>query len=338
MLSNAGVQSSKLEITASMFDHPNPSAFQAIFFKLLELLNKEQTNQELRDCWPVLERKQEAEFRRKVVGLLKLYQKDHPEDLPYTNPSLFQSPGGRKFIVFLNKFTSFVVKVLVLKNDMILHKPIVKKGFKVLRKKLYWNLTVKAEDSLKEAVEDQEEIQRMEIKAKTTGMQVLKKYGDYKKRLEELEQRPTETEEESPTENLDMFDQKCQYVNKTFNELVDSSREIKKSFDIIEYVCDEGVEKPVLNLLELPPSYLASNLTTSFQSLLNAALLTTKRVIKPDISLPNISLDNEEVKQTLASLQAVQEELVNNKGLAREAVGKMLEKSQKIVSLSFFTF
>ena len=317
-----------------MFDHPNPTAFQAIFFKLLELLNKEQTNQELRDCFPVLEKKQEAEFRRKVVGLLKLHQKDHPEDLPYTNPSLFQSPGGRKFIIFLNKFTSFVLKVLVLKNDMILHKPNVKRGLKLLRKKCFFNLAVKAEDSLTEAVEDQEEMKKMETKAKTTGLQVLRKHEDYRKQLEELETRPTETEEKSSAESLGMFDQKCQVVKESFDELVESSGEIKKSFEVIEYVCDDGVDKPVLNLLELPPSYLSSNLTTSFQSLLSAALLTTERVIKPDLSLPNINLDVEEVKQITASLQAVQEELLNNKSLAKEAVGKMLEKSQKMVSLA----
>ena len=132
-----------------------------------------------------------------------------------------------------------------------------------------------------------------------------------------------------------MFDQKCKVVKESFDELVESSGEIKKSFEVIEYVCDDGVDKPVLNLLELPPSYLSSNLTTSFQSLLSAALLTTERVIKPDLSLPNINLDVEEVKQITASLQAVQEELLNNKSLAKEAVGKMLEKSKKMVSFAF---
>ena len=318
-----------------MFDHPNPAAFHAIFFKLLELLNKELTNTELRDCWPVLDKKQEAEFRRKVVGLLKLYQKDHPEDLPYTNPSLFQSPGGRKFIIFLNKFTSFVVKTLVSKSEMIMHKPTVKRGFKQLRKKLLWNLTVKAEDSLAEAVEDQEEIQKIEMKAKTTGTQVLMIYSDYKKRLEELEQTTTETGEETSTESLEIFDQKCQFVKTTFEELVSASREIKTSFDIIEYVSDEGVVKPVLNLLELPPSYLSSNLPTSFQSLLGTALLAAEKVLSAKTALPDINLDSAEVKMILANLQAVQEELVNNRGLAKVAVGKMLEESQKIVSLSF---
>ena len=317
-----------------MFDHPNPTAFHAIFFKLLELLNKELTNQELRDCWPVLDKKQEAEFRRKVVGLLKLYQKDYPEDLPYTNPSLFQSPGGRKFIIFLNKFTSFVVKVLVMKNDLILHKPTVKKGFRQLRKKLLLNLAVKAEDSLKEAVEDQEEIQKMELKAKHSGMQVLRNYNDYKKRLEEMEHIPTETEEESSPESLEIFDQKCQFVKNSFQELVEASREIQNSFDIIEYVSDDTVQKPVLNLLELPPSYLGSSLTTSFQSLLGTALVAAERVLSVDTALPNISLEKEEVKQILANLQAVQEELINNKGLAKDAVGKMVEESRKMVSLS----
>lgn len=61
---------------------------------MLNLLNQEKTKTDFRDCWLILDKKQEAEFRRKVVNTVKEYQKEFPLDLPYTNPSLFQSPGG----------------------------------------------------------------------------------------------------------------------------------------------------------------------------------------------------------------------------------------------------
>ena len=72
---------------------------------------------EFRDCWPILDKRQKAEFRRKVVLLIREYQKDFPTDLPYTNPSLFQSPGGRKFVAFLHVFSNFVVKVSIEKYE-----------------------------------------------------------------------------------------------------------------------------------------------------------------------------------------------------------------------------
>ena len=333
---SSGLQSSKLEISNSMFDHPNPSAFQRVFYKLFEILNKEHVTKELRDCWPVLDKKQEAEFRRQVAGLVKVYQKDYPEDLPYTNPSLFQSPGGRKFIVFLNKFTSFVLKSQLSKNEMILHRPAVKRSQKQLRKRLFSNLAIKGEDSLKEAVEDQEEAQKVERKAKSTGESLMRKYGEYKKRLEALkpleEQIEGEDSTEPDNESLREFDDKCTLVKDTFQDLLQVSSSLKKSFDVIEYVSGDSGEKVGLNLLELPSSSLSSSLSTSYQHLLTTALQCSEKVLTGKRDLPSWGQDNQDLRQILDSLKVVEEDLISNKRLAGSAVDKLQAVSQTIVS------
>ena len=77
-----------------MFDHSNPSGFQQIFHYLLQLLHKDKSNQEFRDCWPILDKKQEADFRRRVASMIKDFQKDHPDELPYCNPSIVWTGAG----------------------------------------------------------------------------------------------------------------------------------------------------------------------------------------------------------------------------------------------------
>ena len=94
-----------------MFDHANPSGFQHVFHFLLKILSKEKSSQEFRDCWPILDKKQEAEFRRKVVTLVKEVQGTIiTAPLPQINPALFMSPGGPKFKTFLSNLSSQVTQ------------------------------------------------------------------------------------------------------------------------------------------------------------------------------------------------------------------------------------
>ena len=136
-----------------MFDHSNTPGFQQVFHFLLQLINKEKSDQEFRDCWPILDKKQEADFRRRVSSMIKALQKDHPDELPYCNPSLFQQPGGRKFIGFLSKFTTFVLLCLV-RSDEILLKTSPKRP--LMRKLCFKNLVNNTQRIYEEAFKDQE--------------------------------------------------------------------------------------------------------------------------------------------------------------------------------------
>ena len=156
---------SQVPLTQSMFDHSNPGGFHQVFYFLFNHLNPDKTKAEFRDCWPILDKKQEAEFRRKVVNLLKDYQKENPLDLPYTNPSLFQSPGGRKFVAFLEVFSSFVMKMYIGKfDDTLLSKPVTKNN--KVRKVCFTALVKGEKKALDNAVKDQASIKEVERDSK----------------------------------------------------------------------------------------------------------------------------------------------------------------------------
>ena len=98
-----------VSLTRNTFDHSNPVAFQQVFHFLLSQIVPARVKAECRDCWPILDKKQEAEFRRKVVMLVKEVQGTLiTAPLPQVNPALFMSPGGHKFKAFLSNLATQV--------------------------------------------------------------------------------------------------------------------------------------------------------------------------------------------------------------------------------------
>ena len=83
--------------------------FQIIYF-LFSVLDPAECHARFRPCWPVVERKQEADFRRAVSAWYKELQADNKSVLPMVNVSIFQTPGGnKKFVNFVHEFSRFVV-------------------------------------------------------------------------------------------------------------------------------------------------------------------------------------------------------------------------------------
>ena len=98
-------------LNRNTFDHSNPVAFQQVLHFLFSQLVPDRAKAEFRDCWPILDKKQEAEFRRKVVTLVKEVQGTIiTAPLPQINPALFMSPGGPKFKTFLSNLSSQVTQ------------------------------------------------------------------------------------------------------------------------------------------------------------------------------------------------------------------------------------
>ncbi|TRY80495.1 hypothetical protein TCAL_08849 [Tigriopus californicus] len=101
----------------ALFIHPQPVAFQEIMHFLMGVLlgTDTQRKQFFHEIWPILEKKQEAEFRKKVFQYYKQLQLQHKDDLPMVNVSLLQTPGGPKFINFMHQFSQFVLKTEILR-------------------------------------------------------------------------------------------------------------------------------------------------------------------------------------------------------------------------------
>ncbi|XP_039997371.1 HAUS augmin-like complex subunit 6 isoform X2 [Xiphias gladius] len=87
-----------INLGPSMFDKPNKDAFYIITNFLLEKLNPARFHEAYRHCWPVLNHKADAEFRKVTCAWLKEIMDETANAGSKVVASLFLSPGGPKFI------------------------------------------------------------------------------------------------------------------------------------------------------------------------------------------------------------------------------------------------
>jgi len=317
-----GFAESKIPILPTMFDHSNPSAFQHVFHFLFMRLNKDRSNVEFRDCWPILDKKQEAEFRRKVIAILKDYQKEFPDDLPYTNPSLFQSPGGRKFLKFLSVFTTFVLKQQVSKETEVLFKP--SPSTKPFRRISLKFLTDQTKDNLEAATKSHIEVSDNDVKNKECIGNIHVKFLDYKKKFQDLEDIA------DPDEKVigDEFEGKLNFVKETFEEAKAMFDKSKESFNVVQYVTDESVEKLKLNLSDIASSLENTSMIAIYQSLLDKVLATAEKVATKQAPIFfSEDLNIEEETEMVEKIQATLEQFFKE---TKNQVDGMMEKSMAI--------
>jgi len=274
----------------SMYDHSNPVAFQHVFYYMFSLLSVEKTKTEFRDCWPILDRKQEAEFRRKVITILKEYQKDFPTDLPYCNPSLFQSPGGRKFVSFLLVFSNFVLKML-LDSEHVLAKPVVKNNPKL--KKVSHKLLVKStKRALDKSVKLQAEQEEIVVGAEVAINELSRKYFKIKEYIENA-QNIDENEDKlehvkifnnnkiDTTDVLRYYDEKCTKMKSLKLNFETFFCQHKSIWETIAEVVENYALKSKLNFDLLPANLIAvEDLKMTYQNMIAQVLSIMDKVLQ----------------------------------------------------------
>ncbi|CAL1590134.1 unnamed protein product [Knipowitschia caucasica] len=85
----------------AMFDKPNKGAFYIVTHFLLERLNPTRFNESYRHCWPVLDHKADAEFRKVTCAWLREIMDETANAGSKVQASLFLSPGGPKFVALM---------------------------------------------------------------------------------------------------------------------------------------------------------------------------------------------------------------------------------------------
>ncbi|KAM9330666.1 HAUS augmin-like complex subunit 6 [Gastrophryne carolinensis] len=93
----------------NMFDKPNKDAFYVVFHFLFSKLNGAQSKEVFRYCWPPLDKKKDAEFRKACCEWLKKISEDAGNGFPQVVASIFLSPGGPKFVQLLYHFARYVM-------------------------------------------------------------------------------------------------------------------------------------------------------------------------------------------------------------------------------------
>ncbi|XP_071020549.1 HAUS augmin-like complex subunit 6 isoform X1 [Oncorhynchus clarkii lewisi] len=92
----------------NMFDKPNKDAFYIVTHFLLEKLNPTRFHDTYRHCWPVLDHKADAEFRKVTYVWLRDLMDEQGSTIPKVVASLFLSPGGPKFVNLMLHLANYV--------------------------------------------------------------------------------------------------------------------------------------------------------------------------------------------------------------------------------------
>ncbi|XP_017269823.1 HAUS augmin-like complex subunit 6 [Kryptolebias marmoratus] len=98
-----------LNLGPNMFDRPNKDAFYIVTHFLLEKFNPTRFQEAYRHCWPVLNHKADAEFRKVTCSWIREIMDDAANAGSKVVPSLFLSPGGPKFISLMLHLANRVI-------------------------------------------------------------------------------------------------------------------------------------------------------------------------------------------------------------------------------------
>ncbi|XP_023255351.1 HAUS augmin-like complex subunit 6 isoform X1 [Seriola lalandi dorsalis] len=98
-----------INLGPSMFDRPNKDAFYIVTHFLLEKLNPTRYHEAYRHCWPVLNHKADAEFRKVTCAWLREIMDESANAGSKVVASLFLSPGGPKFISLMLNLANHVM-------------------------------------------------------------------------------------------------------------------------------------------------------------------------------------------------------------------------------------
>ncbi|XP_078532096.1 HAUS augmin-like complex subunit 6 isoform X2 [Lissotriton helveticus] len=92
-----------------MFDKPNRDAFYIVVYFLFSRLDPPRCKETFRYCWPPMDKKRDAEFRKLCCEWLRSISDECGSEFPQVVASLFLSPGGPKFIFLMFNFAKYVV-------------------------------------------------------------------------------------------------------------------------------------------------------------------------------------------------------------------------------------
>merc|ERR1719186_659730 len=275
----------------------------------------------------------------KVVNILREYQKEFPMDLPYSNPSLFQSPGGRRFVAFLHIFSNFVLKTSVQKvEDDLLGKPVTKN--EKLGRFCYTSLVSSTKVALENASTDQARIKEINAKSRVSLNIIGGKYFDIRKSLEEcrgsefdqIKRFHSEVMKQDGEFNveqlLNTYDDKCVKIRELHDAFKLKGTDHEDLWANIMAVVDDPLPKPKLKFDEFPKHLVAAeNMKMTFGNLIAKVLSTTDRVLqfKPPV------LPIQEMATGAATFTSQAHQLTALKADLGITVGKMMENVQKML-------
>ncbi|KAG7243305.1 hypothetical protein INR49_011760, partial [Caranx melampygus] len=103
------INAKHINLGPNMFDRPNKDAFYIVTHFLLVKLNPTRYHEAYRHCWPVLNHKADAEFRKVTCAWLREIMDETANAGSKVVASLFLSPGGPKFTSLMLNLANHVM-------------------------------------------------------------------------------------------------------------------------------------------------------------------------------------------------------------------------------------
>ncbi|XP_019951067.2 HAUS augmin-like complex subunit 6 [Paralichthys olivaceus] len=108
-IAKPNINAKHINLGPSMFDKPNKDASYIVIHFLLVKLNPTRFLDTYRHCWPVLNHKADAEFRKVTCAWLREIMDETANAGSKVVASLFLSPGGPKFIGLMLQLSNHVM-------------------------------------------------------------------------------------------------------------------------------------------------------------------------------------------------------------------------------------
>uniref|UniRef100_A0A4W4GMT8 HAUS augmin-like complex subunit 6 N-terminal domain-containing protein n=1 Tax=Electrophorus electricus TaxID=8005 RepID=A0A4W4GMT8_ELEEL len=102
-----------LSVGPNMFDKPNKEAFYIVIHFLFKKLNPSRVQEVFRHCWPVLDRKADAEFRKAAFEWLQEIANEERSTFPKVAASHLLSASGPRFISLMLHLAKHVMVKLM---------------------------------------------------------------------------------------------------------------------------------------------------------------------------------------------------------------------------------
>lgn len=267
-----GFEDDSLLSSPDLFVLPNQDAFQKIVHFLLKQLDIAKSAELFRDCWPILDRKQEAEFRRNAFTLYKDLQLAHPDSLPKINASLFQNPGGRKFLNFVTCLVRHATIQKLQGANIVVPKNLIDSNHLDVFKELFKENVGETHKQFKHLDETSDEVDKL----------VAQLAGDYRRlksklpKVEEAIQDEIEGGGSDVLKARDSLHDKCQDLLESGQakrkEFMQLFSDISKDLDTIE--ATSNGKQATLDVNDLPLDNLdgSAKLSSILEKLIAASL------------------------------------------------------------------
>ncbi|XP_060730362.1 HAUS augmin-like complex subunit 6 [Tachysurus vachellii] len=102
-----------LNLGVNMFDKPNKEASYLVVHFLFKKLNPSRVQDVFRHCWPVLDHKADAEFRKVTFGWLQEIVNEKGSNFPKVVASHLHSSSGPRFVNLMLHFAKYVMLKLM---------------------------------------------------------------------------------------------------------------------------------------------------------------------------------------------------------------------------------